>query len=50
MKKPMFQQVALIGVGLIGSSISHAIRRGNLAARITACAKSEGSRDAARRL
>lgn len=46
----MFQQVALIGVGLIGSSLSHAIRRGNLAASITACAKSASTRDAVKRL
>jgi prephenate dehydrogenase len=25
---PMFNRVALIGIGLIGSSLSHAIRRG----------------------
>src|SRR5258706_1671070 len=50
MTKLMFQQVALIGVGLIGSSLSHAIRRGNLAGRITACARSEGTRAAVRRL
>ena len=27
MTKPMFEQVALIGIGLIGSSLSHAMRR-----------------------
>ncbi len=32
--RPMFGKVALIGVGLIGSSIAHAIRRGGLAAHI----------------
>ncbi len=46
----MFQQVALIGVGLIGSSLSHVMRRGKLAARITACAKSEATRATVRRL
>jgi cyclohexadieny/prephenate dehydrogenase len=50
MTKPMFQHVALIGVGLIGSSLSHAMRRANLAARITACARSEATRAAIRRL
>ena len=28
---PQFERVALIGLGLIGSSLSHAIRRGGLA-------------------
>ncbi len=46
----MFRQVALIGVGLIGSSLSHAMRRAHLAARITACARSETTRAAVRRL
>jgi len=46
----MFQHVALIGVGLIGSSLSHAMRRANLAARITACARSEATRATIRRL
>jgi len=50
MTKPMFQRVALIGVGLIGSSLSHAMRRANLSARITACARSEATRAAIRRL
>jgi len=50
MTKPMFQRVALIGVGLIGSSLSHAMRRANLTARITACARSEATRAAVRRL
>jgi len=31
---PIFTKVALIGVGLIGSSLAHAIRRGGLAAHI----------------
>jgi cyclohexadieny/prephenate dehydrogenase len=46
----MFDKVALIGVGLIGSSLSHAMRRANLARRITACARSESTRAAIRRL
>ncbi len=33
--KPLFTKVALIGVGLIGSSIAHAIRRAGLAAHIS---------------
>jgi cyclohexadieny/prephenate dehydrogenase len=47
---PMFQRVALIGIGLIGSSISHAIRRGNLAREIVGHAKSAATRDTAVRL
>ena len=50
MAKPMFEHVALIGLGLIGSSLSHAIRRGGLARRITGAAKSEATRKAAERL
>jgi cyclohexadieny/prephenate dehydrogenase len=45
-----FEHVALIGLGLIGSSICHAIRRGTLAARITGMAKSEATRRTAERL
>jgi cyclohexadieny/prephenate dehydrogenase len=33
-KPPMFKRVALIGIGLIGSSLSHAMRRSGLAAEI----------------
>ena len=42
--KPLFEQVALIGIGLIGSSLSHAIRRAGLATRIVGHAKSEATR------
>ncbi len=37
--KPMFQRVALIGIGLIGSSISHAARRAGLAQSIVGSAR-----------
>jgi cyclohexadieny/prephenate dehydrogenase len=50
MSKPVFEHVALIGLGLIGSSIAHAVRRGGLAKRITGHAKSEASRKTAERL
>jgi cyclohexadieny/prephenate dehydrogenase len=50
MGKPVFEQVALIGLGLIGSSLSHAIRRGGLAGRITGAARSEATRATAERL
>ena len=45
-----FEHVALIGLGLIGSSISHAARRGKLARRITGMAKSAATRECAERL
>ena len=34
MRKPMFDRVAILGIGLIGSSIAHAMRRGHLAREI----------------
>ena len=39
------ERLALIGVGLIGSSIARAVRRGNLAGHIAGCTRSEASRD-----
>ena len=36
--KPMFKRLALIGIGLIGSSISHAARRAGLVGDIVGCA------------
>ena len=36
MADPLFERVAIIGVGLIGSSIAHAARRGRLAGEIVA--------------
>ncbi len=50
MTEPLFQQVALIGLGLIGSSISHATRRGGLAGAIVGSAKTEATRATALRL
>ncbi|MDX1581700.1 MAG: prephenate dehydrogenase/arogenate dehydrogenase family protein, partial [Alphaproteobacteria bacterium] len=40
----MFERLALIGVGLIGSSIAHAVRRDGLAKEIVATARSEATR------
>jgi cyclohexadieny/prephenate dehydrogenase len=45
-----FASVALIGIGLIGSSISHAIRRRGLATRITGHARTAETRETALRL
>ncbi len=39
-----YRHVALIGLGLIASSISHAMRRAGMAARITGYARSEATR------
>jgi cyclohexadieny/prephenate dehydrogenase len=50
MTEPMFKKAALIGIGLIGSSISHAMRRANLAGTIACSARTGTTRAAARRL
>ncbi len=42
---PPFRRVALIGVGLIGSSLARALRRHGLAEEIAGCAKSRATRD-----
>jgi cyclohexadieny/prephenate dehydrogenase len=46
----MFDEVALIGIGLIGSSISHAMRRKGLARSITGSARTSATLDTAKRL
>jgi cyclohexadieny/prephenate dehydrogenase len=50
MTAPMFERVALIGLGLIGSSLSHAMRRAGVARCIVGHAQSEKTRDMALRL
>jgi cyclohexadieny/prephenate dehydrogenase len=50
MGQVMYDHVALIGLGLIGSSISHAVRRGGLAKRITGSARTEATLASAERL
>jgi cyclohexadieny/prephenate dehydrogenase len=50
MTNPQFEKVALIGIGLIGSSISHAMRRAATAGAIAACARSAATRATAQRL
>jgi cyclohexadieny/prephenate dehydrogenase len=50
MTAPMFERVALIGLGLIGSSLSHAMRRKGLVRSIVGHAQSEKTRDTALRL
>ncbi len=41
---PHFERVALIGLGLIGSSLAHAMKRGHLATEIVGYARSEATR------
>ncbi|MFP4003106.1 MAG: prephenate/arogenate dehydrogenase family protein [Alphaproteobacteria bacterium] len=48
--RPLFERVALIGMGLIGSSLALAIRRGGLASHVAACDLDEGVRATVRRL
>ena len=50
MNAPVFQRVALIGLGLIGSSIAWAAKRGGLAGEITGHAHSAATRATALRL
>jgi cyclohexadieny/prephenate dehydrogenase len=50
MTNPKFERVALIGLGLIGSSLSHAIHRRGLARSIAGHAQTERTRDTALRL
>jgi cyclohexadieny/prephenate dehydrogenase len=47
---PLFERVALIGVGLIGSSLARVLRRDSPATRIVACARSAETLAAASRL
>jgi cyclohexadieny/prephenate dehydrogenase len=46
----MFERVALIGLGLIGSSLSHAMRRKGLARSIAGHARTAATRETARRI
>src|SRR5512138_1210399 len=50
MGKPLFDRVAIIGLGLIGSSLCHAMRREGLAQTIVGNAKSEATLATAERL
>lgn len=50
MTSPLFSKVALIGVGLIGSSLCHAMRRAGLADNIVASARTQKTLDTALRL
>ena len=51
MAEPLFRRLALIGAGLIGSSVARAARaRGDIAAEIVATARSEATRARVREL
>ena len=45
MAEAMFERVALIGLGLIGSSLARAMRRKRLANHIAGHARSEATRE-----
>ncbi|MBO9478828.1 prephenate/arogenate dehydrogenase family protein [Shimia sp. R11_0] len=47
---PVYGRVALIGLGLIASSMFWAMKRGGLAGEVTGYARSEATRDTARRI
>ncbi|MET0431857.1 MAG: prephenate/arogenate dehydrogenase family protein [Hyphomicrobium sp.] len=49
-KNPMFKRMALIGIGLIGSSISHAARRAGVVGEIVASAATPAERTRAEEL
>jgi cyclohexadieny/prephenate dehydrogenase len=50
MTQPLFDRVALIGIGLIGSSIARVMRRDGLAGSIVACARSDATLETVQRL
>jgi cyclohexadieny/prephenate dehydrogenase len=50
MSAPVYNRVALIGLGLIASSMFWAMKRGGLAGAVTGFAKSDASRETARRI
>jgi cyclohexadieny/prephenate dehydrogenase len=50
MTEPLFNKVTFIGIGLIGSSIARVMRRDGLAGTIVACARTDETLDAVRKL
>jgi len=50
MSNPLFERVALIGIGLIGSSLARVLRRDSPQTRIIACARRAETLDAVQRL
>lgn len=45
MAEPLFDKIAFIGIGLIGSSLARAVRRDGLARRTVACARRRSTLD-----
>jgi cyclohexadieny/prephenate dehydrogenase len=50
MAPPLFDRIAIIGIGLIGSSLARVIRRDNPTTHISACARRAETLEAVRRL
>jgi cyclohexadieny/prephenate dehydrogenase len=50
MTKPLFDRVAILGVGLIGSSLAHAIRRGHVARHVVGYDRNKKHLATARRI
>ncbi len=50
MADPLFQRIALIGLGLIGSSLARRVKQDGLAAHVAGCARSQETRDKAMEL
>ena len=50
MSQPVYDRVALIGLGLIASSMFWAMKRGGLAGEVTGYARSQATRDTAREI
>src|SRR5919202_6961183 len=50
MKNQLFERVALIGIGLIGSSLARVLRRDSPETRIVACARRAETLDTVQRL
>lgn len=50
MTQPLFDRVALIGIGLVGSSLARVLRRDGLAREIVACARRQATLDTVTRL
>jgi cyclohexadieny/prephenate dehydrogenase len=45
MSGPLFRRIALIGLGLIGSSLARVVKREGLASHIAGTARSQATRD-----
>ena len=50
MSAPRFERVALVGIGLINSSLAHVLRRDQIAGEIVACARRQETLDTAAKL